>query len=51
VLRQQYAKEVKNGTKNVHLTFHRELVQCLEEVTPRTEACGKNNTLFLYHLY
>jgi len=34
----------------VHLTFHRELVQCLEEVTPRTEACGKKNTLFLYHL-
>ena len=31
-LKKQYLKEIKGSTKDVHLTFYREVVQCFEEV-------------------
>ena len=33
VLEAKFKKEVKAGTKDVHLTFYREVVQCFEEVS------------------
>ena len=33
VLEAQFKKEIKGATKDVHLTFYREVVQCFEEVS------------------
>ena len=49
-LRHQFTTEVKNATKNVNLTFYREVVQCLQDVTSRKDACGKKNNCLLHHI-
>lgn len=35
VLRSQWQKEIKISTKDVYLSFYKEVVQCLEEVTSK----------------